>query len=261
MDGDRAAAGQATFTGETASGWQQVTSPAGGDQREHHLRRVLLRAERATTRRTTRTSTPPRRWGRIPPSLPWTARRCRHCATPTAPSTASTPTPAPPHSRQIPLRLLIIGSMSYSKPQQDLLRRQRQQRHTPTQLRRRRQQLLLRLPQQLLLRRQLHRRQLQQPQLQQRRHATATPTPTIQVTVQTNLAGLSFSVDDITYNSTQTFSWVPGRATPLPQLHRRTVPQGFVTCGLVGLMAELSLTPLRLPPTRPTQRISTRNIS
>jgi hypothetical protein len=40
--------------------------------------------------------------------------------------------------------------------------------------------------------------------------ATATPTPTIQVTVQTNLAGLTFTVDNITYSSTQTFSWVPG---------------------------------------------------
>jgi hypothetical protein len=28
--------------------------------------------------------------------------------------------------------------------------------------------------------------------------------------VQTNLAGLTFTVDNITYSSTQTFSWVPG---------------------------------------------------
>ena len=51
--------------------------------------------------------------------------------------------------------------------------------------------------------------------------ATATPTPTIQVTVQTNLAGLTFTVDNITYSSTQTFSWVPGAshtiATTSPQ--------------------------------------------
>jgi len=39
---------------------------------------------------------------------------------------------------------------------------------------------------------------------------TATPASTIQVTVQTNLAGLTFTVDNITYSSTQTFSWVPG---------------------------------------------------
>jgi hypothetical protein len=30
------------------------------------------------------------------------------------------------------------------------------------------------------------------------------------VTVQTNLAGLTFTVDGISYSSTQTFSWVPG---------------------------------------------------
>ena len=32
----------------------------------------------------------------------------------------------------------------------------------------------------------------------------------VQVTVQTNPAGLSFSVDDTPYTSAQTFSWVPG---------------------------------------------------
>ena len=39
---------QATFTGETASGWQQVTllDPGGGD-RGHHVRRVVLRPQRA----------------------------------------------------------------------------------------------------------------------------------------------------------------------------------------------------------------------
>ena len=53
--------------------------------------------------------------------------------------------------------------------------------------------------------------------------ATATPTATatVQVTVQTNPAGLSFTVDTITYSSTQTFSWVPGSshtiATTSPQ--------------------------------------------
>ena len=43
----------------------------------------------------------------------------------------------------------------------------------------------------------------------------------VQVTVQTNLAGLSFSVDNTTYTATQTFSWVPGSshtiATTSPQ--------------------------------------------
>ena len=45
--------------------------------------------------------------------------------------------------------------------------------------------------------------------------------PTIQVTVQTNLAGLSFTVDGTPYSSTQTFSWVRGSshtiATTSPQ--------------------------------------------
>ena len=44
---------------------------------------------------------------------------------------------------------------------------------------------------------------------------------TIQVTVQTNLAGLAFTVDGATYSSAQTFSWVPGSshniATTSPQ--------------------------------------------
>src|SRR5439155_1266609 len=43
----------------------------------------------------------------------------------------------------------------------------------------------------------------------------------IQVTVQTNLAGLSFAVDGATYTSPQTFSWQPGSshtiATTSPQ--------------------------------------------
>src|SRR4026209_2118965 len=41
---------------------------------------------------------------------------------------------------------------------------------------------------------------------------TPTPAPTIQVTVQTNLAGLTFTVDGISYNSTQTFSWGRGES-------------------------------------------------
>ena len=48
-----------------------------------------------------------------------------------------------------------------------------------------------------------------------------TATPTIQVAVQTNPAGLSFSVDGTSYTATQTFSWTPGSshtiATTSPQ--------------------------------------------
>ena len=63
---------QATFTGETASGWQQVVvlDPGGGD-RGHHLRRVVLRPQRALLgdeqRLRQRRSTPRR-------STPWPAR-------------------------------------------------------------------------------------------------------------------------------------------------------------------------------------------
>jgi hypothetical protein len=51
--------------------------------------------------------------------------------------------------------------------------------------------------------------------------ATPTPTPAIQVTVQTNLPGLTFTVDGTTYTSAQTFSWASGSshtiATTSPQ--------------------------------------------
>src|SRR5947208_196034 len=52
--------------------------------------------------------------------------------------------------------------------------------------------------------------------------ATPTPTPTtVRVTVKTNPAGRSFTVDGTTYTATQTFSWVPGSshtiATTSPQ--------------------------------------------
>jgi len=58
--------------------------------------------------------------------------------------------------------------------------------------------------------------------------ATSAPTPTpsptpapVHVTVQTNPAGLAFSVDGTTYSSAQTFGWVPGSshtiATTSPQ--------------------------------------------
>jgi len=51
---------------------------------------------------------------------------------------------------------------------------------------------------------------------------TPTPTPTpIQVTVQTNPAGFSFTVDGTSYSAAQTFSWTPGSshtiATTSPQ--------------------------------------------
>src|SRR5205823_7359027 len=56
-------------------------------------------------------------------------------------------------------------------------------------------------------------------------NATLTPAPTptwtIPITVQTNPAGLTFTVDGTTYSATQTFSWTPGSshtiATTSPQ--------------------------------------------
>ena len=39
---------------------------------------------------------------------------------------------------------------------------------------------------------------------------TPTPTSSVQITVQTNHTGLSFTVDGVTHTSAQTFSWKPG---------------------------------------------------
>ena len=76
----------------------------------------------------------------------------------------------------------------------------------------------------------------------------------VQVTVQTNPAGLSFTVDGTPYTATQTFSWRLAQATPLPQLRRRAVTQAFDMSGPIGAVAELSLTLLLPPLTRLTQR-------
>src|SRR5206468_4840215 len=50
---------------------------------------------------------------------------------------------------------------------------------------------------------------------------TPTPTPTVQVTVKTNPAGRTFSVDGTTYSSTRSFTWASGSshsiATTSPQ--------------------------------------------
>src|SRR4029077_21156312 len=62
---------------------------------------------------------------------------------------------------------------------------------------------------------------------------TPTPTPTVRVTVQTNPAGLAFSVHGTTYNSTQTFSWIPGSshtiASTSPQNRRTGVHYAWTT--------------------------------
>src|SRR4029079_10296040 len=47
----------------------------------------------------------------------------------------------------------------------------------------------------------------------------------IQVTVQTNPAGRTFTVDGTTFSSAQTFSWTPGSSHPI----RTTTPQSGTT--------------------------------
>ena len=140
---------------------------------------------------------------------------------------------------------LILRPRRLLRQQRPQLRQQHQRRH---------------LRQQLLLRR--HRRQplpLRKPNIDAP-HCHRTPTPTIQVTVQTNLAALAFSVDCITYSSAQTFPGCPVKPHhchnfTAKRWHRRTY------YGQAGVMAEQSLTLLLLPLTRFTQRISARNIT
>ena len=73
----------ATFTGETATGWQQVTfASAGRRHGQHDLRRLLLRAQRPLRRRR-------RLLQRRPAS---TARRCTRCAAASTAPTASAAT-------------------------------------------------------------------------------------------------------------------------------------------------------------------------
>ena len=87
-------------------------------------------------------------------------------------------------------------------------------------------------------------------------------TPTVQVTVQTNPAGRSFTVDGTTlHDGTDIFLGSLAQATPLPRPHRRAVAQAFDTSGVAGAVVERSPTPLRPPPTRLTQRHSGRNIT
>src|SRR5205814_774327 len=101
----------------------------------------------------------------------------------------------------------------------------------------------------------------------------------VQVTVQANMAGVSFMVDGSTYTAAHMFAWQPGSshwiATTSPQSRsdpmaraigslrprRRAVARGLVTCGVAGLGAERSHTLSHLPQTRPTQRSSRRNIT
>ncbi len=95
---------QATFTGESASGWQQVAlESAGPGHSRHDLRRLLPRSATATMPRR-RTASPRRP----------TRRRCT--ASPTAPTaaTASTAMAPPAASRRRPTRPATTGSTSSS---------------------------------------------------------------------------------------------------------------------------------------------------
>ena len=74
-------------------------------------------------------------------------------------------------------------------------------------------------------------------------NASFTQNP-VQVTVQTNPAGRTFSVDGTTYTRHKRFRGSPVQVTPLPQHRHRTVAQAFATSGAIGAVAELFLTPL-----------------
>ncbi|HST31855.1 MAG TPA: choice-of-anchor Q domain-containing protein [Chthoniobacterales bacterium] len=62
--------------------------------------------------------------------------------------------------------------------------------------------------------------------------ATATPTPTptpvpnVQITVTTNPSGLSFTVDNVTYTSSQTFSWQAGSSHTISTTSPQTAETG-----------------------------------
>ena len=85
--------------------------------------------------------------------------------------------------------------------------------------------------------------------------ATFTQNP-VQVTVQTNPAGRSFTVDGTPYTTAQTFSWQPGSSHTISTTSPQSRGTGLVTCGVAGLGAERSHTLSRLPQTRLTQRPS-----
>ena len=83
----------------------------------------------------------------------------------------------------------------------------------------------------------------------------------VQVTVQTNPTGLSFSVDGTPYTAAQTFSWQPGSSHTIATTSPRAVAQGCGTSGVAGAVAELSRTPSLQPRTRPTQQHLRHNIT
>ena len=90
---------------------------------------------------------------------------------------------------------------------------------------------------------------------------TATP-PSIQVVVQTSVAGPTFTVDGANYSSTQTFSGcrVPGARFP-PQRHLKAVAPELRTYGATGVMEALSPTMLLRPLTPLTPPSLPLNIS
>ena len=83
---------------------------------------------------------------------------------------------------------------------------------------------------------------------------------TIQVTVQTNPAGRSFSVDGTSYTAAQTFSWQPGSSHTIATTSPQSGGTGVRYVWMNWTAAELSLTLSRRPPTRLTQRTSAPNI-
>ena len=78
----------------------------------------------------------------------------------------------------------------------------------------------------------------------------------IPITVQTNPAGLTFTVDGITIARPRRFPGHPVRVTRLLQLHPRAVTPVFVSCGRIGVVVELSRTLWLPPPIRLIPRTS-----
>ena len=91
---------------------------------------------------------------------------------------------------------------------------------------------------------------------------TPTPTPTVHVTVQTNPAGRTFTADGTTYSSTRSFTWASGSSQHYyHDLSAEWRHWSSVPYGPSGATMARSLTVLRRPKPRPTQRRSARNIT
>ena len=83
----------------------------------------------------------------------------------------------------------------------------------------------------------------------------------IQVTVQTNPVGLSFTVDGATYTSTQTFSWQPSSSHTVATTSTQSGGSGKGPLGLIGVAEDPFHTLSLLPRIRLTLQHSTLSIT